>query len=170
MKFLFDLTGRLSQALAALAKLLIGAMILIVIADVVIRNLDLKPISWGVSVSEYILLYVTFLPMPWLVHNKGHVFVEFLRNLLPPGGRAVLEKVVYLVCVALCLVLGFIAVTSLIGTAASGEYETRSFDMPKWAVFLPMAIGFFVSAIEWLRYLMGHASLYDLDPLEMEGL
>lgn len=170
MKTLFDMTGRLSEALAAVAKVLLGLMILFVVADVAFRNLGLRPLSWAVSGSEYILLYAAFLPMPWLVHSKGHVFVEFLRNILPPQGRVVLEKIVYLACIVLCLYLGAYALLSLIDAFQSGAYETRSFDMPKWAVFMPITLGFFLSAIEWLRYLLGHDTLYNLDPLEVEGL
>ncbi|NKN39281.1 TRAP transporter small permease [Agrobacterium sp. a22-2] len=170
MKVFFDLTGKLSEALAALTKVMIGLMVVFVVADVAVRNFGFRPLSWAISGSEYILLYSAFLPMPWLVHIKGHVFVEFLRNLFPPAGRIVLEKLVYLTCIALCLYLGGIALSSFIGAIQSGDYETRTFDMPKWGVFLPIMIGFFLSAIEWLRYLLGFDTLYNLDPLEVEGL
>lgn len=170
MNFLFEVVGKVSQILAGFAKILIGVMILIVVSDVVVRNLGLRPLSWGVSTSEYILLYATFLPMPWLVRTKGHVFVEFLRNILGRSGRAVLEKVIYLICVGLCLYLGTIALESFISMLQSGDYETRSFDMPKWAVFLPMVVAFYLSALEWLRFLFGFDSMYNLNPLEMEGL
>lgn len=156
--------------LAALAKILLGLMILVVVADVAVRNLGFRPLSWAVSLSEYILLYAAFAPMPWLVRSKGHVFVEFLRNALPIPARAALEKLVYLTCVGLCIYLGSIALISLLDAVASGDYETRSFDMPKWGVFLPITIAFFLSALEWLRYLFGFDTLYNLDPLEVEGL
>lgn len=170
MKALFDLSGGLSAALAGVVRVLIALMIIIVISDVAMRNLGFRPLSWAISVSEYILLYSAFLPMPWLVRTKGHVFVEFLRNAMPSGARNLLEKLVYLTCIVLCLYLGSIALTSALDALSTGDYETRTFDMPKWAVFLPMIIGFFLSAVEWLRYLMGFDTLYNLNPLEVEGL
>lgn len=108
--------------------------------------------------------------MPWLVRTKGHVFVEFLRKALPAGGRVVLEKIVYAIAIALCLYLTYYALTGLIDAANTGAYETRTFDMPRWAIYLPITVGFFLSAIEWLRYLVGHDSLYAYDILEREGL
>lgn len=170
MKAFFDLSGGLSAALASVVRILIGLMIVIVVTDVAFRNLGLRPLSWAVSLSEYILLYSAFLPMPWLVRQKGHVFVEFLRNALPPSARSLLEKLVYLTCIALCLYLGGTALMSFIDAISTGDYETRTFDMPKWAVFLPMILGFFLSAVEWLRYLVGIDTLYNLNPLEIEGL
>jgi len=170
MNLIFDLSGKLAWALASLAKLMIGTMILLVVADVAVRNLGWRPMTWAVSASEYILMYVAFLAMPWLVRIKGHVFVEFLRFLLPSQAKRVLEKIVYLTSVILCLYLGWIALNSFLLAIERGTYEMRTFDMPKWAVFLPIMTGFFLSAVEWLRYLMGSDSLYNRDPLEVEGM
>ncbi|MCB8840317.1 TRAP transporter small permease [Aurantimonas sp. VKM B-3413] len=166
----FKLVGWLSLALASLVKLILAAMVVEVVSDVVLRNLDYRPISWGVSATEYGLLYSAFLPMPWLVRTKGHVFVEFLRRALPPAGRLVLEKLVYALCIALSLYLTWYAFDAFLNALATGAYETKTFDMPKWLIFLPIAIGFFLSALEWSRYLLGHDSLYDVDILDREGL
>lgn len=170
MDRLFDWTGRVSFALVVVTKLLLAAIVVLVVADVVVRNLGLRPIPWAVSAAEYSLLYAAFLPMPWLVRTRGHVFVEFLRKALPPVAQRVLEKAVYVACVALCLYLGGYALAGLAAAWADGAYETRTFDMPQWLVLLPVTLGFLMSALEWLRFLAGRASLYDIDPLEMEGL
>ena len=166
----FKLVGWLSLALASLVKLILAAIVIEVVSDVVLRNLNYRPISWGVSATEYGLLYSAFLPMPWLVHTKGHVFVEFLRRALPQGGRLILEKLVYALCIALCLYLTWYAFGAFLGALKTGAYETKTFDMPKWLIFLPISVGFFLSALEWTRYILGHDSLYDVDPLEREGL
>ena len=36
----------------------------------------------------------------------------------------------------------------------------RTFDMPKWLIYLPMALGLWLSAVELLRYLLGLDSMY----------
>ncbi len=165
----FNAIGRVSWALATISKILIGTLILLVIADVTVRNLGYRPLGWAVNTSEFLLLYITFTSMPWLVRNKGHVFVEFLRMALPPGARAVLERLVYLGCVVLCLYLAWYAGSSFVTAIKRGTYEMRTFDMPKWAIFAPMAVAFTVSALEWLRFLVGHDSLYERDLLEVGG-
>ena len=48
----FDVVGTLSWLCASLAKLLIGAVILLVVADVVARNLGLKAMTWAISASS----------------------------------------------------------------------------------------------------------------------
>lgn len=164
MGALFTFTGRLSWAMAAIARVLIGIMVVLVCADVAVRNFGWRPLAWAANVSEFILLYVTFLSMPWLVRIKGHVFVEFIRGFLPPPARAALAKLAYLTCVLLCLYLFWYAVTSFWTALQRGTYETRTFDMPKWAIFLPIALAFGLSAIEWLRFLLGRDDLYNRDP------
>ena len=166
----FDAVGYLSWLCASAAKLLIGAVILLVVADVVARNLGLKAMTWAISASEYSLLYITFLAMPWLVRIRGHVFVVFLRALFPLPVQRLLEKLVYLTCILLCLYLGWVAWSSMMTAIQKGSFESRTFDMPKWAIFLPIFLGFALSALEWLRFLLTPVSLYDANPLEAEGV
>ena len=169
MTLLFDLSGRLAWLMAVLARLAIGALIVIVVADVAFRNAGLRPLAWAVNSSEFLLLYITFLSMPWLVRRKGHVFVDFLRVALPTRARALLSKAVYAGCIALCLYLGWVALNSMILAIQRGTYEMRTFDIPKWVVFLPMVLAFGLSALEWLRYLMGVDDFYDRDLMDVGG-
>lgn len=169
MNLLFDLTGRASQLLAAIARLLIGALVLLVVSDVAVRNLGMRPLGWAVNTSEFFLLYITFCSMPWLIRTKGHVFVEFLRIALPREAQKVLARVVYLGCMVLCLYLGWVALNSLMLAIGRGTYEMRTFDIPKWVVFAPMVAAFGLSALEWLRFALGYDDMYDRDLMEVGG-
>jgi len=169
MKSLFDLSGRVSWLLSVGARLLIGALVLLVVADVAVRNAGLRPLAWAVNTSEFFLLYITFLSMPWLVRQKGHVFVEFLRVVLPQGAKAMLARVIYFSCVVLCLYLAWVAGKSLVLAIERGTYEMRTFDIPKWVVFAPIVTAFVLSAVEWLRFLLGYDDFYDRDILDVGG-
>lgn len=169
MNAFFGMLGRVGHTLSRLTMLLLGALVVVVVADVAVRTLGLRPLAWASSTAEYILLYAAFLPMPALVRNKGHVFVEFLRAPMTLPMRRVCEVAVYAVCVVICAYLAWVATASGITAWREGAYETRTFDMPKWLVYLPMAIGFALSTFEWLRFLLGRDTLYDVDPLTKEG-
>lgn len=169
MTLIFDLSGRLSWLLAVIARILIGVLVLIVAADVGFRNAGLRPLAWAVNSSEFILLYVTFLSMPWLVRRKAHVFVDFLRVGLPRSAKLALSRVVYAGCIVLCLYLGWVALSSMLLAIERGTYEMRTFDIPKWVVFLPMVLAFGLSAVEWLRYLIGLDDFYDRDLTDVGG-
>ncbi|TFZ04558.1 TRAP transporter small permease [Ramlibacter rhizophilus] len=163
MNLVFRFTGLAADALARLAVLLLGALVLIVSADVGVRAAGLRPLAWVPQVAESILLYATFLPMAALVREKGHVFVEFLRAPLPAWAQRALERFVYLACIAISTWLGWIGWQHLAESVRTGAFVTGTYDMPRWVVFLPMVLGFGLSALEWLRMLLGHDSLYRAD-------
>ena len=165
---LFDASGRIAQALVVITKLLLAAIVLLVCADVTARNLA-RPLVWSVSLTEYLLVYITFLPMPALVRGKGHVCADFIRTTLPQWLRQGIERIVYVLCLAICLYLGWIALGSALTSLKSGAYEVRTFDMPRWLIFAPMVVGLWLSALEFLRYLLGRDSIYAVDVREMEG-
>jgi TRAP-type C4-dicarboxylate transport system permease small subunit len=165
---LFAATGLLAQALAFLTKLLLALVVLLVAWDVFARNLA-RPVAWSVSLTEYLLIYVTFLPMPALVRAKGHVCADFIRTALPRGLQRTIETGVYVLCIAICTHLGWVALQGVIASVQSGAYDVRTFDMPRWLIYAPMVLGLWLSALEFLRYLLGHDSIYALDVREMEG-
>lgn len=168
MKTLFVASERISQLLLVITKLLLALIVVLVAADVVARNLA-RSLVWSVSFTEYLMIYMAFLPMPGLVRGKGHVCADFIRTSLPRAVRRFVERVVYVLCIAICLYLGWVAFESLLASLRSGSYDVRTFDMPRWLIYLPMVIGMWLSAIEFLRYLLGSDSIYAVDVLEMEG-
>lgn len=168
MDTLFGISGRIARALAVLTKLLLAAVVLLVAADVVARNLA-KPLTWSVSLTEYLLIYATFLPMPALVRGKGHVCADFMRLAMPRALQRAVEFGVYVVCTGLCVYLGWVAFASLRESLASGAYDVRTFDMPRWLIYLPMVIGLWLSAVEFLRFLLGLDSIYAIQATEMDG-
>jgi len=169
MQLLFDWSERLALWLARLTMVILGLLVVVVVADVAVRSAGLRPLAWASSTAEYILLYAAFLPMPHLVRIKGHVFVEFLRGPMPPAMRRGVERLVYLICIGICGYLAWVASSAGVLAWREGSYETRTFDMPKWLVYLPMALGFSLATFEWLRYLLGRDSMYHIDALSREG-
>ncbi len=169
MKHLFAGVEHIGRWMARLAMVLLGVMVVLIVADVTVRSIGLRPLAWASSVAEYFLLYAAFLPMPFLVRSKGHVFVEFLRAPMSARVRRHVERSVYVACIAICAYLGWVATSGGWSAWHDGSYETRTFDMPRWLVYLPMALGFWLAAVEWTRFLLGADSLYDVDPLKMDG-
>lgn len=168
MDRVFDASGRIAQALAVATKLLLAAIVLLVAADVAARNLA-RPISWSVSLTEYLLIYIAFLPMPALVRGKGHVCADFIRSSLPRAVQRAAETGVYLLCLGICAYLGWVAFSGTLTAWIGGAYDVRTFDMPRWLIYAPMVLGLWLSACEFLRYLLGRDSIYAIEAREMEG-
>ncbi len=160
MTRLFDITGWLCKALAAVCCVILAVIAAITVFDVVGRELGIQFVG-RVAISEYGLLYASMLGAPYLVRTGGHVFVDALLKNVPKVVRLVLEKAIYLLCIALCVYLGWVCLDLGIRAIQTNDFDSRSFDLPRWLIYLPMIVGFALAAVEFVRYLIGPESMYD---------
>ncbi len=161
MTRLFDLSAWVGRMLAGFCCILLALVAISTVIDVTIRELGFQSVVGRTAFAEWSLLYIATLGSPYLVRTSGHVFVDALLKTFPRPVRWVIEKLVYLLCIAICLYLAWYA--GLIGYEGwlANDYEIRSFDMPRWLIHLPIMVGFVLMAVEFLRYLIGGASMYD---------
>ena len=162
MSILFAVSHRVSQALAAFCCLILAFITCAIIYDVTIRNIGMQPPSWTVSVTEYALLYVAMLGAPYMVRHKGHILVEALVQNVPDRTHKAIAMFAYLSCVALCLLLAWYGGKQTWESIAFKDMDYRSFDMPRWLLDITLPIGFFFSAVEFMRYVLGLDSLYNV--------
>ena len=151
MKWLLRIYDRLITGLVALAALIMSSVCVLIIWDVVARNLGLQPPASTVALTEYALLYVTMAAAPALVRSRGHIVIELLHERLPGGLRRWLDRTVLLFCAVSSLLVTALAVTLTVEAMVRGEIDVRSLDVPRAWLFLPLAVGFLLMAAEFLR-------------------
>ena len=83
MTRLSDAFGTLLDALAVIAALILLAMVVMVTADIVLRNLTRNGFPWANEVSEYALYVITLLTAPWLLRRGQHVRIDLVLTLVP---------------------------------------------------------------------------------------
>ena len=142
------------NGMAVVAALLMAAMMSVIFIDVVLRNLGYQSSAHFFSFTEYALLAVPCLGAPWLVREKGHIYIEILLMYLKPRPRAVLTFVIGLVCIAVCAILAWYGFEVTIRDFLQNEKDVRSFDMPRWMVVGFIPLSFSMMAIEFLRFLV----------------
>ncbi len=140
--------------MAYLAGFLMAAMMVVIFVDVVLRNLGYQSSAHFFSFTEYALLAVPCLGAPWLVREKGHIYIEILLMYLKPRPRAVLTFVIGLVCISVCAILAWYGFEVTIRDFVQNEKDVRSFDMPRWMVVGFIPLSFSMMAIEFLRFLV----------------
>ena len=139
--------------MAWLAGLLIAAMMVVITADVVLRNLGFQSSSHFFTFTEYALLIVPCLGAPWLVREKGHIYVEILLMQLAPPARRRLMTFIGLACIAVCLVIAWYGFEVTWKDWSGAERDVRSFDAPRWAVVVWIPLSFLLMAVEFARFL-----------------
>ncbi|MCF8063091.1 MAG: TRAP transporter small permease [Deltaproteobacteria bacterium] len=66
------------DGMAVLAGLGILFVMFSIFYEVVVRYFHLQPPTWVNEVTEYLLLYITFLGAPWVLKEDGHVRVDIV--------------------------------------------------------------------------------------------
>ena len=87
MQRLSDLYGKLLQALAYCACAVLFAMMLMICADVLLRNVALVPdvngLPWSNEITENMLYLITMLAAPYLLRQGQHIRVDIVLRMLP---------------------------------------------------------------------------------------
>ncbi len=146
--------------LAIIAGAMVAAVFLMIVYDVAVRTLGFQPPFWTSALTEYALLYMTMLAAPWLVRQKGHVFVESLTLMLKARAQHAVHILAYLISIVLCLALAFYSVKQGLEVWSRQEIDIRSISIPGWLLYASLPFGFCLSAIEFARFLLGCESMY----------
>ena len=170
MNALIRIYDTLIMALAAVAGVMVAGVFVAIVVDVCMRTAGLQPPMFTSALTEYALLYMTMLAAPWMVRNGGHVFVESFTSMLPHAWFRVVERVVYVVCVAICLVLAWYAAALGYDVLLRDELDYRSIVSPRWVLFASLPVGFGLAAVEFARFLLGRGTMYKERSARMESV
>ena len=140
--------------MAIAAGFLMAAMMVVICLDVVLRNLGYQSSAHFFTFTEYALLAVPCLGAPWLVREKGHIYVEILLMYLKPRARRLLTYAIGVICIAVCAVLAWYGFEVTLRDFMQNEKDVRSLDMPRWMVVGFIPLSFAMMGIEFLRFLV----------------
>lgn len=140
--------------MAYLAGFLMAAMMTVIFIDVVLRNLGYQSSSHFFTFTEYALLVIPCLGAPWMVREKGHIYVEILLMYLPPRARLWLTMAIGACCIAVCAVLAWYGFGVTLNDFLQNEKDVRSLDMPRWTVVGFIPLSFAMMAVEFLRFVV----------------
>jgi TRAP-type C4-dicarboxylate transport system permease small subunit len=145
------LWDRLIDGLAVFAALLLGAMTLYVSYEVIVRYLLGAPTSWSNDLSEYTLVWSTFLAAPWLARRGGHVRIDLVIELLGPQTKRRLAVLVGVAAAAVCAIGAWETATETWSVYARGLVIARAWAVPEWIPYAAMPVGFALMVVEFLR-------------------
>jgi TRAP-type transport system small permease protein len=154
-------TARLSQAYGrVLAALALGgcavmfAMMMVIVADVALRNIAVpglpRGLDWSNEVSELMLYLTTVLVAPWLLRQGQHIRVDILLTALPPRLAWSLEWVADVLGLACCLFMAWYGARATWASWASGSLNIKTLVTPEWWSLAPLPAMFLLLAVEML--------------------
>ncbi|MBK0328934.1 TRAP transporter small permease [Rhodobacteraceae bacterium F11138] len=148
------LYDRLISGLAVLGAIALAATVFAIAIDVLLRNVGLRPIQATSALIEYALLFATMAGAPWLVRERGHIAITSFVDILPNAVRAVANRLMVSVCIAILALLSWRAAAVMIEVIESGAVDIRSIALPSWILYAMLCGGFGLMAAEFLRILL----------------
>jgi TRAP-type C4-dicarboxylate transport system permease small subunit len=141
------------------AMLLLVAMTVLIVIQVLGRNVFNAGLPWAEELARYCGLGVVYLTVPLLLLHDKHIKVELLPARLGGGSRRALELVNELLVLAFCLV--FLAAGWMFLKRAA-QFSTAAMGIPNWVYYLPAAVGMvlltLVAASRVVRLLKGNTA------------
>jgi len=150
MTRLSALLGRLFGLLAVVAALILLAMVVLVTADIVLRNTARTGFAWANEITEYALYLITLLTAPWLLRRGQHVRIDMALVLVPPRLAWMMEAAADIIGLAASLVLIWYGSVMTAQSARLGSLTIKNLVFPEWWLLWPLPICFALLALEFI--------------------
>jgi TRAP-type C4-dicarboxylate transport system permease small subunit len=154
MNFLKKLVGvvdRVIDGMALISGLLLLFMMFCICFDVILRYFFSRPFAWSIEITEYILLYVTFLGAPWLLKKEGHVKVDVILNQLGKRAQTALNIITSLLGMMVCFILMYYGAQTTLDHLARRIPVIKSLEVPKFILLAVIPFGSTFLAFQFLR-------------------
>ena len=142
--------GKLLNALALLAALTLLAMVVLVTADIVLRNLTRTGFPFANEVSEYALYVITLLTAPWLLRRGQHVRIDLVLTYLPARAAWLMEAAADVLGFLVCLAMMRYGIKMTIDSALLGSITIKNLVFPEWWLLWPLPACFALIAAEFV--------------------
>jgi TRAP-type C4-dicarboxylate transport system permease small subunit len=142
--------GRLFDGLAVIAALILFGMVILVTADILLRNLFMRGFVWANEVSEYALYMMTLLTGPWLLRRGQHVRLDIVLSAVPRRSAWILEAVGDVFGLVVCLGIIYYGSKMTFEAWRLGSITIKNLVFPEWWLLAPMPAIFILIAIEFI--------------------
>ena len=146
--------GKAIEFLALVASIALLAMVAIICADVLTRNVALpglpRGVAWSNEISELLLYAITLLAAPWLLREGRHIRVDIVLRALPRRAAYACEWIADVLGLLSCLWLVAYGGSAAWKSAQSSALSIKTLVMPEWWFLAPLPICFALLAIEFV--------------------
>ncbi|OGA01713.1 MAG: C4-dicarboxylate ABC transporter permease [Betaproteobacteria bacterium RIFCSPLOWO2_02_67_12] len=146
--------GKVLEAFALAACALLGAMTLMICADVLLRNVALIPgvqgLPWSNELSETTLYVVTMLAAPWLLREGRHIRVDIVLRALPARAGWACEWLCDAIALACCVCVAIYATRAAWESFSQGSISIKTLVLPEWWTLAPLPVAFLLLSVELL--------------------
>lgn len=143
---------RMCRFLLLIAGVTLAFMLIFTLTDVVLRAFG-KPIAGDYEVISFLGAVVVGFSIPYTSLQKGHVYVDFLLEKIPPRAGNILRVITRLLAIALFLWMGWNFIVMSLDLIKSKEV-TPMFRWPYYPISLGLAFVCLIQCVTLLSQIM----------------
>ena len=148
LEIFFD---RVLAIFVVLACIILSLVLLSVCLEVFMRYFFNRPQVWVIELSEYALLYITFLGAAWVLRSDGHVTVDLFTAKMSSRSRAICSLAGFIVILTVSIVLAVYGTRVTYEHFSKGIYNPTILEIPKAAILLVIPLGGVTLLLESMR-------------------
>ncbi|PIC70203.1 hypothetical protein CSV77_08970 [Sporosarcina sp. P16b] len=142
------------NCMAILGRVVIIIISLLIIVDIVSLKFFSNQFSWILEVSEYLLVFLTFLGVAWLLREDGHIKLDLLLNRLSEKNRTRMEIVNSCIGAIISLIItvyGFLATWNLY----MRDIKTETIlEIPRSMLIVIIPVSFLFVFVQFIRNIL----------------
>jgi TRAP-type C4-dicarboxylate transport system permease small subunit len=144
------------DGLNGIAVVILVGVILSVMLEVFLRYFFNRPQKWVVEISEYALLYITFLSAAGVLRKEGHIVVDLLTSRLGSKSRHLLSIIQYVGILLVSIVLLAVGARTTLDHYRRGIYNPTLLQIPTAYVLVVIPVGGFFLFVQSVLALRSH--------------
>lgn len=142
---------RIIHILAILAAFLLAFIMLAVCSDVIMRYFFSRPMFWVTEVTEYCLLWVTFLATAWVLSRDNHVVMDLVIGHMKPEIRATMGIITSIIGIAICLLVTWYGAKVTLDVFRRDLLLSTVLTPPAYILFIIIPVGSLLLTIQFIR-------------------
>ncbi len=142
--------SRLNLVCAAIGAAILFFVAAIIVWEVLSRALLGHSRLWVIEVSEYSLLFITFLGAPYLLEKNMHVVLDIVYDSLGPGMRRLVTTINAAIGLAICAILTVVGIFVVLDQYGVGVRQTTVMAPYSFWITVSMPIGMFLMSFQFL--------------------
>lgn len=148
------LIDRLNRAIVGASAIALLVASCVLTYSVVLRYFSPQPTDWQDEFSVFLLIGVTFMSAAWVQSQRGHIGIEAVAAVLPPGLDRLRLRLVDAASALFCAFFAWKSWTLLHEALVEGYVSSSSWSPPLWIPYLTMSLGMSLLTLQILLQLV----------------
>ena len=142
--------NKLSWLGETLAEIGTCVLAVVVIWGVVLTYVFKSSDIFSVEMSEYLLVFICFISIPYILREGRHVRVDALVQLLSPKSRWRVELIASILAMGFCVLVVWKAAGVTLLNYQRGFRSASLVSLPLWIPYLIITLGFLILTLQYI--------------------